>query len=182
MKRIFCIAPLIAAAAAFSACSAVNDAASSASLPPDISFSAEADITYGGEDCKVQIRRLEAGNWEFCVTEPYPAEGLVITVNGGVTKLKMYDMETIADINADAVSMARAVAAAYDSAVSGGADTARDNDGGSVSGSSEFGEYSIKLGENDCPETLDAAVGKLSVRFTKFAALERDLSEPEIIE
>ena len=180
MKRIFCIIPPAAACLMFAACSAPKEAAGAA-LPPDIPFSAEADITYGGEDCKVQIRRLEAGNWEFCVTEPYPAEGLVITVSDGVTKLKMYDMETIADINADAVSMARAVAAAYDSAASGGADTAQDG-GKSVSGSSEFGAYSIQLGEDDCPETLDASVGKLSVKFTKFAYLERDLSEPEIIE
>ena len=53
----------------------------------DISFGADAVISYGGSECSAQIRRLSEGRWEFCVTDPYPLEGLVITVDEGKTKL-----------------------------------------------------------------------------------------------
>ncbi|MBQ9383247.1 MAG: hypothetical protein IJT87_03330 [Ruminiclostridium sp.] len=174
MKRVFIILPFILA---ISACSAQG--APQKASPPDISFSAEADITYGGESCKAQIRRLEADNWEFCVTEPYPVQGLVITVANGETKLKMYDMESIADINADAVSMAKAIALSYDTAASGSSDVTESGGGKKLSGSSELGTYSITLDESGNPVTLGASAGSLSASITKFAALER---EAEIIE
>lgn len=177
MKRIFVVVPLILAMAG---CSGQSGSAA-VSAPPDIAFSAEADVTYGGEDCKVQIRRLEADNWEFCVTEPYAVQGLIITVANGETRLKMYDMESIADINADAVSMARALAASYDSAAAGGAQSGGQNSK-TLSGSSEFGTYTITFDDNGDPLSIGASAGKLSAELTKFAYLERDLSEPEIIE
>ena len=174
MKRVFVILPFILA---LSACSAQS--ASSKASPPDIPFSAEADINYGGENCKAQIRRLEADNWEFCVTEPYPVEGLVITVSNGETKLKMYDMESIADINADAVSMAKAIALSYDTAAAGSSEVTDDKGNRKLSGTSELGTYSITLDESGNPIALGASAGKLSAEFTKFNLLER---EAEIVE
>lgn len=169
MKRLVFILPVLGI---LSACSASGGAA--AKPAADMPFSAEAVISYSGEECKARIYRFESGSWEFCMTEPYAAEGLVITVNGGETKLKMYDMESISDINAEAVSMARAVVTAYDAAVSSG-DAAKDENGAVyVSGSSDLGTYKLCFGEDMMPVSLSADSGHLKADITGFAVLEAE--------
>ncbi len=168
MKRLVFIVPMILA---LSAC----QAAGNAPQPPDmdISFSAEADISYEGRNCTAQIRRLERGIWEFCITSPYPVEGLVITVRDGETKLKMYDMESAADIGSDTVSMARAIVDAYEAAAGSGSVVSSGYSTSAVSGNTGPGGCTVVFGEDNTPVSMTSDEGKLSVGITKFAPLER---------
>lgn len=174
MKRLIFITPLIFA---LSACSGNGGAGA----PPDmdISFGAEADISYEGLDCKAQVRRIERDIWEFCVTSPYPVEGLVITVRNGETKLKMFDDESAADVSSDTVSMAKAVVTAYEAAARSGTVVTGGYSASAVSGSSELGACTVVFGENGEPVSLTSDAGKLSVSITKFALLERTGEEDE---
>jgi|GEM_PF-2090763 len=176
VKRFIFIVPLIAA---LTACSAGSGAAAAPDL--DTSFSAEAQVSYEGQECTAQIRRLERNIWEFCITDPYPVEGLVITVRGDETKLKMYDMETAADVGSNAVSMARAVVTAYEAAASDGAVVTEGYSASAVSGSSELGGYTVTFDENREPASITSDAGRLSVEITRFAPLERDTDTEVII-
>jgi len=151
-------------------------------VPPDLdqAFSAEADIVYDGQECTAQIRRMERDIWEFCITDPYPVEGLVITVRGDETKMKMYDMESAADVSGNAVSMARAVVTAYEAAADSGSVVTEGYSAAAVAGSSELGAYTVVFDENLAPASITSDAGKLSVAITKFAPLERD-TEAEIV-
>ncbi len=173
MKRLIFVVPVIAA---LSACS-VQGAPGTRKAELDIPFSAEAEISYGSSECSVQIKRMESGWWEFAVTSPYPLEGLIITVNDGQTKLKMYDMESISDVSDNAVSMAKALVTAYDCAAENGEAV---SSGGTltVSGTSPLGEYSLTLADDNTPACFSVDSCKLSADISKFVRLERD-DEPE---
>ncbi len=168
MKRLIFIVPVILA---LSACTAGSGAAA----PPDmdVSFSAEADISYEGMNCTAQMRRFERGIWEFCVTSPYPVEGLVITVRDGETKLKMYDMESAADVSVGTVSMARAIVDAYETAAENGTVVSGGYSASAVSGNTGSGGCTVVFGEDNAPVSLTSEEGKLTVGITKFAPLER---------
>lgn len=175
MKRLFLILPAVLA---MSACSA----GTIGTVPPDLdqAFSAEADISYNGQDCTAQIRRMERDIWEFCITDPYPVEGLVITVRGDTTKLKMYDMESVSDVSENAVSMARAVVSAYEAAAENGSAVTEGYSAAAVAGSSELGGYTIVFDDDLSPVSITSDAGKLSVSITKFVPLERD-TDAEIV-
>ncbi|MCR4779969.1 MAG: hypothetical protein K5876_02620 [Ruminiclostridium sp.] len=174
MKRLIFFIPLILA---LSACSAGGNTAA----PPDmdISFSAEASVSYDGMDCTAQIRRIERDIWEFCITSPYPVEGLVISVRNDETKLKMYDMESTADIDGTAVSMARAIADAYEAAAENGTMIGSGYSASAVSGSPESGSCTVVFNEKREPVSISSDAGRLSVEFTKFAPLEREGEDEE---
>ncbi len=176
MKRLIFVLPALLA---LSACSA----GTIGTEPPDLdmAFSAEADISYDGQECTAQIRRMERDIWEFCITDPYPVEGLVITVRGNDTKLKMYDMESAADVSDNAVSMARAVVAAYEAAADSGSVVTEGYSTSAVAGSSGLGAYTVVLDENLDPASMTSDAGRLSVSFTKFAPLERDVEADIVI-
>lgn len=181
MKRPVFIISAMAAMSLLCACSAQEPGA--ARMPAaDTPFSAEASITYGGEDCKARIYRFESGSWEFCLTEPYSVEGLVITVTDSGTKLKMYDMESIADINADAVSMAKAVVSAYEAAMTAESAQKDENGGVFVSGSSDTGAYKLCFGDDMKPRTLTADIGHLKADITGFSVLEKDEDDAKLDE
>lgn len=175
VKRFIFAVPIIIA---LSACSA----GAGGSAPPDmdVSFSAEADISYDGQDCTAQIRRMERDIWEFCITAPYPVEGLVISVRGDDTKLRMYDMETAADVSGNAVSMARAVVTAYEAAAENGSAVTEGYSASAVAGTSELGGFTVVFNDENDPVSITSDAGKLSVNITKYAPLERD-TEAEII-
>ena len=175
MKRLFLVLPAVLL---MSACSAGGIGTE----PPDLdqAFSAEADISYDGQECTAQIRRMERDIWEFCITDPYPVEGLVITVRGDETKLMMYDMESVADVSGNAVSMARAVVTAYEAAAESGSVVTEGYSAAAVAGSSELGGYTVVLNEELAPASITSDAGKLSVSFTRFAPLERE-TDAEII-
>ncbi len=172
MKRLIFVVFLLFA---LSACSAQGNA--KAVKPElDVPFSAEAEITYGGEECTARIQRMESGRWEFAVTSPKALEGLIITVSDGETKLKMYDLESLSDVSDKAVSMAKALVSAYDCAAKDGEAM---SDGGTltVSGSSPFGEYKLMLGDDRSPVFFSVERCKLSADISRFAPLEREEEE-----
>lgn len=177
MKKSFFAIPIILAA---SACSASPLTAKEMKVP-DIPFGATAEISYGGIDCKAQIKRLQSGEWEFLITEPYSLEGLTMKVTDGKTKLEMFGEESGADKGSDAVSMARAVAAAYDAAsVSPAPATVGDN-GCTLTGTSELGAYTFELDKSGIPTHLSADCGSLTVFIAGFSELPPDI-EAEIVE
>jgi hypothetical protein len=165
--------------AALTACS--GGGAGTALPDLDTSFSAEAQVSYEGQECTAQIRRLERNIWEFCITDPYPVEGLVITVRGDETKLKMYDMESAADVGSNAVSMARAVVAAYEAAAGNATVVTEGYSASAISGSSELGGYTVTFDENRDPAAITSEAGRLSVEITRYAPLERDMDTEVII-
>lgn len=174
MKRFWFAIPLIAA---LSACSSPIPQMRAPSL--DIFFSAEAGLKYGGEECTVQMRRINADKWEFCVTDPYPLEGLIITVNDGKTALTMYDKESIADINSDAVSAAKIISEAFEAAAGSGSTSfseVKDSTDGtaySMSGQCSFGTYTIALNEDMQPVSFAVDDRGISADITKFALIEK---------
>lgn len=168
MKRLFFCIPLIALTA--------GCAASAGTATPDLdrSFSAEAEINYGGSECTVQMRRMDKNDWEFCVTSPYALEGLVISVRDGVTKLSMYDMNAVADINIETVSVAKLLSDAYEAAA---CCTSAEKDGEGqmkLSGQAETSIYTLCTDGQGVPLSLSLNGQEVTAEFTKYAELERE--------
>lgn len=145
--------PVIPIAAVLSACAPAEPPAPAAA--PDIAFSADADISYEGIDLSAKVTRTAAGEWELTVSEPYALEGLTMKISEDGTSLSMLGLEGSSDSCESAVSMARALACAYDAAA-----------GSSLSGTSELGSYTVTLSEDACPAKLTA--GGLKVKFNSF--------------
>ncbi len=159
-----------------SACSA-GETAKAVKPELDVPFSAEAEISYGGEECTALIQRIQSGRWEFAITSPKPLEGLIITVANGETKLKMYDLESISDVSGEAVSMTKVFVSAYDCAAKDG-EAVSDSGTLSVSGSSPFGEYKLMLGDDSLPALFSVDSCGLTAGISRFSPLERGEEEP----
>ena len=139
-------------------------------------------FTYNGTDFSAEIRRTAAGRWEISVTEPYPLEGLTMTLCGGETRLTMSGLEAPADVGEGAVSAAKAIAAAYDAAVkSSGSFTATD-DGYKVSGTCPLGAFTAELGGDGAPLAFSCDTAKLSAALSGFEKIPETEPEAEIIE
>lgn len=135
----------------------------------DGAFSAQAEITFGKEECKAQLRRFASGNWELCVTEPYALEGLVIKLDGGETSLSMYGLDGEADCSESTVSAARLIAEAMDAAAEG---SCTENGGTlSVSGEAEHSLYTLTLNEAGEPDELKLNGRNIAVRLSEFTEL-----------
>ena len=175
MKRLILFAAPLTCAVLLSGCEA---GVGTAEPRLDTPFSAEAEISYNGADCTARVSRIEAGRWELCVTAPYPLEGLIISVNGDETKLKMYDTESLADVKSDTVSMARAIVTAYEAAARDGTSKPF-GDGAAVTGSSALGGYTVTVGADMFPVKLSADAGHLSMELSGFSVLERAADDNE---
>ena len=116
------------------------------------------------------------------MTEPYPLEGLTMTLCGGETRLTMSGLEAPADVGEGAVSAAKAIAAAYDAAVkSSGSFTATD-DGYKVSGTCPLGAFTAELGGDGAPLAFSCDTAKLSAALSGFEKIPETEPEAEIIE
>lgn len=135
----------------------------------DGAFSAQAEISFGKEECKAQLRRFSSGSWELCVTEPYALEGLVVKVDDSETSLSMYGLNGEADCSESAVSAAKLIAEAMDAAVTGNCTES----GGtlSISGESEHSLYTLTLNEAGEPDELKLSGRNIAVKLTEFTEL-----------
>lgn len=173
MKRfIFPLFCSLGAALLLSGCSApeIKTAA------PDIdkSFSAEAELSYGNDSCTVQMRRFSENSWEFCVTEPFPLEGLIITVNDGETKLTMYDMESLADVSDEAVSAAKLITDAFEAAIDNRENAAASEETITLTGQAPTCTYTLTLDESGVPTELTIGGRGVIAEFTKFVEMEEE--------
>ena len=173
MKRfIFSLFSAFSAVLLLSGCSApeIKTAA------PDIdkSFSAEAELSYGKDSCTVQMRRFGENSWEFCVTEPFPLEGLIITVNDGETKLTMYDMESLGDVSDEAVSAARLITDAFEAAIDNKDSAAASEGKITLSGQAPTCTYTLTLDESGVPTGLTIGGRGVNAEFTKFVEMEEE--------
>ncbi len=153
MKRSLFAGFLITAAAVLAGCSQADVQAPSAA--PDTAFTADAEISYEGLELAAKVTRSAAGEWELRITEPYALEGLTMKISDGKTSLSMLGLESDSDVCTGIVSMARALACAYDAA----ADSA-------LSGTSELGSYSVTLDESSLPCELSS--DGLKVQFSDY--------------
>ena len=176
MKRFLVILPLIAL---LSSC---GSGAEAEAPDRDISFSAEADITYGDNDCTVQMRRFSENSWEFCVTEPYALEGAVIRIRDGESTFSMFDTEAISDINGEAVSVTKLIADAVEAAICDSAKATGSNGIITISGQSPNCAYSISFGEDKRPTRLSLDEKDITVEFTKFVPMEKSEEDITVIE
>lgn len=166
MKKIF-IGSFLSICLTCAGCSATVPGAPAPKL--DKAFSAQAEISFDGESCKAQLRRFGGDSWELCVTEPYALEGLVVSVKDGETKLSMYGLEGEADCSESAISAARLIADAMDSAAQGNCTES----GGvlTVTGESEHSLYSLTLDETGNPAELKLSGRNISVSLSDFKEL-----------
>lgn len=135
----------------------------------DGAFSAQAEITFGKETCKAQLRRFSSGNWELCVTEPYALEGLVVKLDSGETALSMYGLDGVADCSENAVSAARLIAEAMDAAATG---SCAENSGTlTVSGEAEHSLYTLTLNDAGEPDELKLSGRNIAVRLSDYTEL-----------
>ena len=177
MKKLLFAVPALLV---LSACSAAPSASSA--TVPDISFRADAKLSYNGIDLAAKIKRTAAGKWELSVTEPYQLEGLKTELCGDETRVTMFGLEAAADIGEGAVSAAKAAAAAYDAAVkSSGSFTATD-DGYTMSGTCPLGEFTVALGKDGVPLAFSCDTAGLSVELSGFEELPKTEIEAEIVE
>lgn len=176
MKRFLVILPLVAL---LSSCSNTTEA----KAPDlDISFSAEADIAYGENDCTVQMRRFSEGCWEFCVTEPYALEGAVIRIEDGNTTISMFDTEAMSDINGEAVSVTKLIADAVEAAICDSSKATESDGIITLSGQSPTCAYTISFGEDKNPALLSLDEKGVTVEFTKFVPMEKSEEDVTVIE
>ncbi len=166
MKHLFSGA-LLALCMTLASCSAPI----SGTEPPQLDkpFSAAAEITFGSETCKGQLRRFSGGSWELCVTEPYALEGLIVTIRDGETKLSMYGLEGFADFSDEAVSAAKLIAEALDAAPNG--ETSQNGKETTVSGDSENARYTLTLDEAGNPLRLTLSGRNISAMLSDFTEL-----------
>lgn len=151
----------------FSSCSGTTVGAPAPKL--DGAFSAQAEITFGKEECKAQIRRFSSGSWELCVTEPYALEGLVVKVSDGETTLSMYGLDGEADCSESAVSAAKLIAEAMDAAVSG--NCTENGEALNVTGEAEHSLYTLTLNEAGEPDELKLSGRNIAVKLSEFTEL-----------
>lgn len=151
----------------FSSCSGTTIGAPTPKL--DGAFSAQAEITFGKEECKAQIRRFTSGNWELCVTEPYALEGLVVKVDDGETSLSMYGLDGEADCSESAVSAAKLIAEAIDAAATG--NCTENGEVLSVTGEAEHSLYTLTLNKAGEPDELKLSGRNIAVKLSDFTEL-----------
>ena len=166
MKRLFFLLPLIAAVSSCGSKPIVT--------APDIdmSFSAEARISYSGGECTAQMRRFSENCWEYCITEPFALEGAVIRIEEGKSKITMFDTEAAADINSEAVSATRLITDAVEAAIDNNMGAAEADGIISVRGQSPTSTYTLSF-KNDCaPSSLTIDGRGITVEFTKFVPME----------
>lgn len=166
MKRLFFLLPLVAAIAS---CGSKTPVA----VPDiDISFSAEARISYSGGECTAQMRRFSENCWEYCITEPFALEGAVIRIEEGKSKITMFDMEAAADINTEAVSAARLITEAVEAAIDNSTGAAEADGIISVRGQSPTSTYTLSFKNDSTPFSLAIDGRGITVEFTKFVPME----------
>lgn len=166
MKRLFFLLPIIAAIASCGSKTPVK--------APDIdmSFSAEARISYSGGECTAQMRRFSEDCWEYCITEPFALEGAVIRIEEGKSKITMFDTEAAADINTEAVSAARLITDAVEAAIDNSTGAAEADGIISVRGQSPTSTYTLTFKNDSTPFSLDIDGRGITVEFTKFVPME----------
>ena len=172
MKRIFTAAAL-SAVMLLSSC-----AAGVASGKPDIdkTFSAQAKIAVGGETVAGTISRTAENCWTLSVDEPFALQGLTVTFSNGETTFSMLGYECKTDFSDSAVSALKAVAQAYETALSdmGGFEN------GVFQGSNQSGAFSVALDENGNASIINA--GGISVQLSDWAeSTETTENNDEII-
>ena len=172
---------IIAAVIALSSCGS-GISVKAPERAPDIPFSADAQISYNGIEMNSRIIRNGSGDWEFSISEPYTLEGLVLTFRNGETSLGIYGMESAADVSGNAVSMIKAAAYAYDSAVNSPASAAASESGYTITGTSETGSYKIGLDKSAIPTVLTADAGELRIVFDNFLPLPPSDVQAYIVE
>lgn len=179
MKRNLLCAAFLSVSAALCACSAPMIGTEAPKL--DLPFTAEAEITYGSEACRAQIKRFSEESWELCVTEPFALEGLIVTLKDGLTTLNLYGLEGFADFSEEAVSTAKLITDALDAARDG----TLSQSGGvtTVTGDSENAHYTLMLDEAGNPHEMTLSGRGISVTLTGFVALpteeQRGGEEPD---
>lgn len=167
MKRLLFGAFGIALSAVLCSCSAVLPGADAPKL--DQPFSAEAEIQFGSESCKAQVKRFSEKSWELCMTEPYALEGLIVTLRDGETTLSMYGLESFADFSEDAVSIAKLISDALDAAKNG--TISQNGELTAVTGDSENAHYTLTLDAAGNPSELTLSGRGITVKLLSFAEL-----------
>ncbi len=167
MKRYFLGALCISVSAALCACSAPIIGTEAPKL--DRPFSAEAEIAYGNESCKAQIKRFSEKSWELCVTEPYALEGLIVTLKDGETSLSLYGLEGFADFSEEAVSAAKLITDALDAAQGG--TFSKSGETKTVTGDSENAHYTLTLDESGNPFEMTLSGRGVSVTLSGFTEI-----------
>lgn len=167
MKRLLFLIPLIAL---LTSC---GNTANATAPDMDISFSAEADIAYGDNECTVQMRRFSENCWEFCVTEPYALEGAVIRIEDGKTTVSMFDTEALADINGEAVSVTKLITDAVEAAITDSANATEKDGVITLKGQSPTSAYTLSFGADKRPALLSMEEKDVKVEFTKFVPMEK---------
>ena len=177
MKKALFAVPLVLVV---SSCAGAPGAASVS--VPDIPFTASAEIGYGGIELCADITRSAPGKWEFSITEPYALEGLTMTFTDGSCRLNMLGMESAADLGNDAVSMAKAVAGAYDAAVSSSDAVKTSDDIYTLSGTSPLGSFTLDLDKSGTPVSFTSDAGSLTVKLSGFTQLSSSDVQAELVE
>lgn len=167
MKRYFFGALCVSVSAALCACSAPIIGTEMPKL--DRPFSAAAEITYGNESCKAQVKRFSEESWELCITEPFALEGLIVTLKDGETSLSLYGLEGFADFSEDAVSAAKLITDALDAAQDG--TLSRSGETTTVTGDSETAHYTLTLDESGNPYQMTLSGRGISVTLSGFTEL-----------
>lgn len=166
--RTFCLVlSAVFLSAMLCSCSAVLPITDAPKL--DCPFSAEAEIQFGSESCKAQIKRFSEKSWELCVTEPYALEGLIVTIRDGETTLSMYGLEGFADFSEEAVSVARLISDALDAAKEGTA--SKNGELTTVTGDSENAHYTLTLDAAGAPSELTLSGRGISMKLMSFTEL-----------
>lgn len=108
------------------------------------SFRADIKLKIGDENILGQVCRYGENSWELDISEPFPLQGLKVTIDSDGTKFSMLGFEAEADFSDNAVSGLRLLADIYELA----ADNAAGFTENSLSGTSESGDYTVTLDED----------------------------------
>ncbi len=159
MKKIL-TSTVLTVVMALSSCSAEG-----ISGKPDIDevFSAQVKIAVAGETVSGTLSRVAENSWTLAVDEPYALQGLTVSFNDGETTFSMLGYECKADFSDSAVSVLKAVAGAYETAI----DNADGFKNGVFQSSDENGAFSVALDENGKLSVINA--GGVSVRFSELS-------------
>ncbi len=137
---------------------------------PDLDkcFSAEAEITVGGESITGLISRLSENCWELKISAPFALEGVTVTADDEGTKLIMGDFEASADTSDGTISALRLVADAFEAA----ADGTGAYENSILNGTASCGAYSFSFGSSGAPESLKLFEHSITVKLSEWTEIE----------
>ncbi|MCL2108885.1 MAG: hypothetical protein FWH20_06015 [Oscillospiraceae bacterium] len=128
-------------------------------------FEFEAHLEYGGASSTANFTRLSTGAWSGVLTEPYALQG--VQINFSPTEMKVSYSDFAVEYSGVAFVMLNALENAFTknyTTITGG------KSGFEITGTTNDGNYILRLDQNGLPTSLEIAGQNLKVEFANVNA------------